>query len=471
MVFSKKFLCDKDNIKFRNYTQTDKNLQNPEHTCLFSVLSAIISTKEPQVLYLFFVKKLNLSKIYLLLRMKKKINKTCGLDVHKDKIFCAIYDGKKFSEVKEFSTTTNSIRIMGEYLQSESVKQVAMESTSTYWVTIWDILYEMGFEQKLVNPLHIKQIPGRKSDVKDAQWIAELLYKNMLRGSLVPSPLIQELRSYTREYRILVQEQTKVLTKMDRVLVMCGIRLSSCISNMSSKSALLIIDALIRGERDADKLVSLVYGNRKNKESGKLKECLTGNMKEHHRIKLMTYKQQHDLFEAQTSFYLSKMQELCNEHFSEDIANLTTIPGVSNISAMIIIAETGGDMSAFENSGKFTGWTGLRPRNDESAGKYKSTATTKGNKHLRAIIVQVGWGATRKKGSYFMDKFQKMAMRKSRKKALVAIGRKILVIIWHILNEKTQYNPNLVHIYDPVKVEHKIKYHEKEIEKAKKLIS
>jgi len=396
--------------------------------------------------------------------------KTSGLDVHKDKIFCAIYDGKSYSEVKEFSTTTLSIYSMCEYLQSENVKEVAMESTSTYWVPIWDILYEMNFELKLVNPLHIKQMPGRKSDIKDAQWIAKLLYQRMLNGSLVPSPLIQELRSYTREYRLLTQEVTKILTKIDRVLVMCGIRLSSCISNMNSKSAIQIVEALIRGETNPDKLVSLVYGNRKNKESGKLKECLTGHIKEHHRIKLMTCKQQYDLFEKQIAFYLSKMQEVCDEHFSQDITNLTSIPGVSIISAMIIIAETGGDMRAFENSGKFTGWTGLRPRNDESAGKFKSTATTKGNKHLRAIIVQVGWGAARNKGSYFMDKFQKLSMRKSRKKALVAIGRKILVIIWHVLKEKTQYNPNLVHIYDPVKVEHKIKYHEKEIEKAKKLI-
>ena len=397
--------------------------------------------------------------------------KTSGLDVHKDKIFCAIYDGKSYSEVKEFSTTTVSIRSMGEYLQREGVKKVAMESTSTYWVPIWDIFYEMGFEQKLVNPLHIKQMPGRKSDVKDAQWIAKLLYQNMLSGSLVPSPLIQELRSYTREYRLLTQEVTKVLTKMDRVLVMCGIRLSSCISNMNSKSAIQIIEALVKGETSPDKLVSLVYGNRKNKESGKLKECLTGNMKEHHRIKLMTCKQQYDLFEQQITFYLSLMQKLCSEHFSKDVSNLTTIPGVSDISAMIIIAETGGDMSAFETSGKFTGWTGLRPRNDESAGKFKSTATTKGNKHLRAIIVQVGWGAARNKGSYFMDKFQKLSIRKPRKKALVAIGRKILVIIWHVLKEKTPYNPKLVHIYDPVKVENKIKYHEREIEKAKKLIA
>jgi transposase len=240
---------------------------------------------------------------------------------------------------------------------------------------------------------------------------------------------------------------------------------------MNSKSALQIVEALIRGETNPDRLVTLVYGNRKNKESGKLKESLTGNMKEHHRIKLMTCKQQYDLFERQIALYLRKMQQLCMEHFSRDVANLKTIPGVSLISAMIIIAETGGDMSAFENSGKFTGWTGLRPGNDESAGKFKSTATTKGNKHLRAIIVQVGWGAARSRGSYFMDKFQKPAMRKPGKKALVAIGRKILVIIWHVLKEKTHYNPGLVHIYDPVKVEHKIKYHEREIEKAKKLMA
>ena len=390
--------------------------------------------------------------------------------MHKDSIFCAIYDGKNYSVVKEFSTTTVSIRELGRYLQSERVKKVAMESTSTYWVPIWDILWETGFDLKLVNLLHIKQMPGRKSDAKDAQWIAELLHKNMLRGSLVPSPLIQELRTYSREYRILVNQRTKVLTQMDRVLVMCGIRLSSCISNIDSKSFMQVVEALIRGETNPETLVSMVYANRKNKESGKLRECLTGHMKAHHRLKLTTYKQPFDLFESQITLYLNEMQQLFTEHFNEEISNLTTLPGVSPISAMIIVAETGGDMSAFANSGKFTGWTGLRPRNDESAGKFKSTATTKGNKHLRAIIVQVAWAASRSKGSFFKDKFTRLAIRKSRKKALVAIGRKMLVIIWHILSERTQYNPCLVHIYDPVKVEHKIKYHEREIERAKKLI-
>jgi hypothetical protein len=167
--------------------------------------------------------------------------KTSGLDVHKDSIFCAIYDGKSYSAVKEFTTTTDSIRSLGEYLKSEGVTKVAMESTSTYWIPVWDILYEMEFEMTLVNPLHIKQMPGRKSDAKDAQWIAELLHKNLLRGSLVPSPLIQELRTCTCEYRNLVNQWTKVLTQMDRILVMCGIRLSSRISNIDFKSFMQVV--------------------------------------------------------------------------------------------------------------------------------------------------------------------------------------------------------------------------------------
>ena len=396
--------------------------------------------------------------------------KTSGLDVHKDSIFCAIYNGKSYSEVKEFSTTTNSICELGKYLQSEEVKRVAMESTSTYWVPIWDILYEMGFELMLVNPYLIKQMPGRKSDSKDAQWIAKLLYQDMLSGSYVPPPIIQSLRTYSRRYNKLQEQRTQALTKMDRILVMCGIRISSCITNMGNKSPISIIEAIIQGETNPDNLVRLVYGNKKNKESGKLKECLTGNVKEHHRVELQIIKEEFDLYEKHILLCMSKMQEICDEHFKDDLENLITIPGISVISAMIIIAETGGDMSVFENSGKLTGWTGLRPRNDESAGKYKSTATTKGNKYLRTIMVQVAWGASRKKGSFFMDKFNKLAIRKSRKKALIAIARKILVVVWHVLDEKKTYNPNLVHIYDPVKVQAKIEYHNREIEKAKKFI-
>jgi len=316
----------------------------------------------------------------------------------------------------------------------------------------------------------IKQMPGRKSDVKDAQWIACLLYKGMLRGSMIPPPTIQELRTYSRKYTKLQEQKTRSLQKMDRLMVMCGFRIGSCMSNLGTKSVMLVIQALIMRETNPEVLERLVYGNTANKKSGKLREALTGNLKEHNRQQLEWEKQEYDLFEIQTEQCLTQMRRICQEHYSGEMELLRTIPGVSEISAMIIIAETGGDMRVFENSGKLTGWTGLRPRNDESAGKYKSTATTKGNKYLRFILTQVAWAASRIKNGWFKEKFNRLAMRKSRKKALIAIARKVLTVAWNVLYYKTPYNPMMVHIYDPVKVEAKIDYHQREMERMQKLL-
>jgi len=396
--------------------------------------------------------------------------KVSGLDVHKDSIFCAIYDGKLYSEVKEYDSTTNRIRSLGLFLQSEGVQQVAMESTSIYWIPVWDILEEMGFDLVLVNPFLIKQMPGRKSDVKDAQWIAALLHKGLLRGSMIPCSTIKELRIYTRNYVRFQQKSVQVLTEMDRIMVRANIRISSCMSGLDCKSVLCVIEALIRGETDPNQLVKLVYGNTKNKQNGFLREALTGNIKEHHRQSLQWAKQTYDLYQKQIQECLYCMEKICQEHYSKEMVLLQSMPGISKISAMCIIAETGAAMSAFENSGKITGWAGLRPRNDESAGKFKSKAITKGNKYLRSILVQVAWAASRTKGSYFKEKYNRLSLRKSNKKAIVAIARKMLVIIWNILNESKPYNPTLVHVYDPVKLSRSIAYHQKEIEKASKLL-
>ena len=204
--------------------------------------------------------------------------------MHKDSIFCAVFNGKQYSDVEVFETFSTGIRQLGDYLKESGVKRVAMESTSIYWVPVWNILSEMGFELMLVNPFLIKQLPGRKSDVKDAQWIAQLLYKDMLRGSFVPGERIQELRSYTRAYSKLQQRITRMLTKMDNILVQSGIRLGSLVSDIGSKSMQGVIDALIAGETDPMRLGKLVYANRKNKENGRLAAALTGCMKEHHRF-------------------------------------------------------------------------------------------------------------------------------------------------------------------------------------------
>jgi transposase len=399
------------------------------------------------------------------------MKKVCGLDVHKDSIFCAIYNGEAYSDVKEYATTSVSIYSMGEYMQSEGVSEVAMESTGIYWTAVWDLLQEMGFELTLVNPFLIKQMPGRKSDVKDAQWIAALLHKGMMRSSFVPRPLIQELRVYSRKYGKLQQQVTRVLVGMDNILIMCGIRASSCLSRITTKSYMRIIESLIEGRNDPDYLVSLVYGNTKNKQSGKLRAALTGNLKEHHRQQPVWAKEESDMYQKQIGDCLKAMQRICDDHFSLGVTLLQTLPGVSRIAAMTIIAETGGDMSVFENSGKIAGWTGLRPRNDESAGKYKSTATTKGNKYLRSILVQCSWAASRTKGSYFKDKFNRLAMRKPKKKALICIARKLLVVIWNVLKYEKEYNPSLVPVYDPVKMKSRMAYHKKEYEKAANLLN
>jgi transposase len=241
-------------------------------------------------------------------------------------------------------------------------------------------------------------------------------------------------------------------------------------SNLGTKSVMNIVSALIGGETDPAKLAKLVYGNTANKRSGKLCEALTGNIKEHFRNQLKWEKEEYDLFERQTHDCLEHMSRICETHYSEEMDVLCTIPGVSLISAMLIIAETGADMKIFETSGKLTGWAGLRPRNDESAGKYKSTAITKGNKYLKSVLVQVAWAASRTKGSFFMETFARLSIRKSRKKALIAVARKILVVAWHLISDKSVYNPAMVPVYDPAKLSRKVRYHQKEAERIEKLL-
>ncbi|WP_262250435.1 transposase, partial [Parapedobacter soli] len=230
-----------------------------------------------------------------------------------------------------------------------------------------------------------------------------------------------------------------------------------------------VIDALIAGETDPHRLSKLVYANRKNKENGRLLEALTGYMKPHHRFNLQMEKEEYDLLVRQSNRYLEKIEYICQQSFPRQAALLKTIPGVSRISTAVIIAETGADMKTFENSGKLSGWVGLRPKNDESAGKYKSTAITKGNRYLKPMLVQIAWGAVRKKGSFFKEKFNRLSIRKSAKKALIAISRKITVVIWNVLHDMVPYNPAMQVVYEPAKLDARIRYHQREMERIAKL--
>jgi len=389
-----------------------------------------------------------------------------GLDVHKDTIFCGVHNGKSLSAVSEHSTLTCDIRDMALLLKDLGATHIAMESTGIYWIPIWNILESFGcFELMLVNPFQIKQMPGRKSDVKDAQWIATLLQKGLLRPSLVPNSTIRELRCYSRKYMKLQGRQTSILQEMERTLEMCSIRITSFVSNISGKSVLRVVESIINGEYDVDALERLIHGRIKNKHQENITKSLDGFITKHHRFTLSLVYEEYQLLLSQSEQCEQKMSALCAEHYSQELALLKTMPGVSDLSAMILIAETGADMSAFETSSKFAGWTGLRPRNDESAGKYKSTATTKGNKYLRAILVQVAWAASRTKGGYFKEKFQRLLIRKPRKKALVAIARKLCVVMWNILHDKKGYNPDMMPIVTSEKLLQRMNYHQKELDR------
>jgi transposase len=399
------------------------------------------------------------------------MHKTCGLDVHKDTIFCGVFDGKNHQEVKDYSTLTSSIIAMGEHLKSEGVEDVALESTGMYWIPVWNILEEMGFHLTLVNPYLIKQMPGRKSDVKDAQWIATLLNKGLVRSSLIPCKEIRELRTYSRKYVRLQQRKTSVLQEMERNLEICGIRITRFVSNISGKSVMKIIRAVIDGESNPEVLAGYIHGRIVNKHKRKtIVESLRGHITPQHRFQLELLLEEYELLCRQSDRCEEVMSKLCYQHFPQELALLQTIPGIGLLAAMIVIAETGADMKAFENSGKFAGWTGLRPRNDESAGKFKSTATTKGNRYLRAILVQIAWAASRKKGSFFKEKFTRLCLRKNRKKALIAMARKISVLIWNILYYQEVYNPQKLIVYEPGKVQAKMDYHQKEFRRLENLM-
>jgi hypothetical protein len=291
----------------------------------------------------------------------------------------------------------------------------------------------------------------------------------MLRGSLVPREKIRELRSYSRRYVKLRGKITSTLQSMERTLEMCNIRITGFVSNLSGKSVSKIIKAIIAGKTSAEELELLVHGRIRNRHKEKIRESLEGFVSEHHRFTLELLQEEYDLFLCREERIPERMREIGETCYAKEMELLMSLPGVDTLSSMLLIAETGGDMKAFETSGKFAGWTGLRPRNDESAGKYKSRATTKGNRYLRSALVQIAWAAVRTKGSFMQENYRRPAMRKSSKKALIAMARKMTVLIWNLLSRREKYDPDLHPIYDPEKLAARINYHQRQILRLDKL--
>ncbi len=394
-----------------------------------------------------------------------KTNRVCGLDVHKDTIFACVKKGKYQSEVREFSTFTEGLEEFRHWLHGECVDEVAMESTGIYWMPVWRAL-ETDFMLLLVNPYFIKQMPGRKSDVQDAVWIATLCDKQLLKGSIVPEKEIRVLREYLRRYAQLQGQMTRCLQQIEKHLSKCNIKIASLSSTIGSKTVIDIVASICNGQYTPEHLLTLVHTRIKNRHGNKVKESLQGIIEDHDVFLLRQIYSDYLHIDAQCKALVEQAEKIADEHFMREITLLQTIPGIKKLSAIIIFAETGGNIGVFPSSENLTGWCGLRPKNDESAGKIKSRSITKGNKYLRRILVQTGWAASRTKGCYLKEKFTQLSIRKSSKKALIAIARKQLVIIWNVLSKAEVYKePHTV--LSPKRVEQKRKYYLEKLEKLR----
>ena len=365
----------------------------------------------------------------------------CGLDVHKDSVFCCILcaNGEKIQH--KFGVLTEELVTLRDLMVSEGVEECAMESTSIYWIPIWRVL-EGSVKLHLVNPYFIKQLPGKKSDVNDAEWIATCLSKELIASSFVPDDKIQRLRQYDRRIFDLNASISRNLVKLDQCIQRCNIRISNYISTTDSKGYRSIVKLISQGVTDAGVLVKELHGrtiNRHGRET--LVKALTGVVSETDIDIIKQLVEEIELQQRHKDEAQQKMTALCMEWFPQEVENLQTIPGVKERSATSIIAEIGTDMTHFQTPKKLVSWVGLRPRNEESAGKIKARGITHGNRFVRKTMIECSWGAARMKDSFFAEFSYRQCIerRKNKMKVQVAIARKILVAVWYVLSQGTQY--------------------------------
>lgn len=357
-----------------------------------------------------------------------------GLDVHKDTVEANVRriddHGRLHSEVRKYRTFTKDLLELSDWLAEQGVTHVAMESTGVFWKPIFNIL-EPGFEVLLVNARHIKHVPGRKTDVNDCQWIAQLLQHGLLGGSFVPALELRELRDLTRHRSQLVAEKTRTANRIHKVLEDANIKLGSVASDVLGVSGRAMISDLIAGQTDPAVLASNARRSLK-KKIPELKLALRGHVSEHHRFMLKMLWDQLLQVEALIERLEARIEEKMTP-FAEAVELLDEIPGVDRRVAPVIIAEIGVDMEQYPTADHLASWAGMCPGNNESAGKRKSGKTTKGSRWLRHALVEAAWAASHTKNTYLSAQYYRLARRRGKKRALVAVGHSILVIAYHLL--------------------------------------
>jgi transposase len=363
-----------------------------------------------------------------------------GLDVHKKTVVACVRrvgpDGTVSSQVRTFGTMTAQLLELSDWLEAQGVHHVAMESTGVYWKPIFNIL-EGNFAVILVNAQRLKTVPGRKTDVKDAEWIAQLLQYGLLSPSFIPPPEIRELRDLTRQRTQLIRDRATVANRIQKVLEDANIKLGDVASDVLGVSGRAMIQAIIAGQDDPNDLAELAKRRLRGKIPA-LKQALHGRVTEHHRFLLRGLWDQIVFLEGLIARFDARIEEAMVP-FTAAAERLRGIPGVGQQAAEVIVAELGTDMAQFPTASHLASWAGLCPGNDESAGKRRSGKTTKGSQWLRTTLVQAAWAASHTKQTIFSACYQSWAKRLGRKKALVAVAHKMLVVIYVVLKRHTDY--------------------------------
>jgi len=374
--------------------------------------------------------------------MEVVVERCAGLDIGKALVVAAVRTpgpGRHRSqEVRSFGTFVTELDALADWLDAKGVTQVVMEATGVYWKPIWHVLEDRGFELLLVNAAHVKKVPGRKTDVKDAEWLAQLLECGLLRGSFVPPPVIRDLRDLTRYRKRLIQDHAREVQRVQKVLEDAGVKLASVASDVLGASGRKMLDALIGGERDADVLADLALG-RLRKKIPELRQALAASrFRPHHALMLREHLAHLDYLESAVARLDGQVDELMAP-FVPQRDRLATIPGVAKRAAEVIISEIGVDMDRFPTAGQLASWAGMCPGNNESAGKRRSGRTSKGDPWLSGLLTECAWAASYSKDTYLGAQFWQIARRRGKEKAAVAVGHTILLIAWHILREGVTY--------------------------------
>jgi transposase len=363
-----------------------------------------------------------------------------GLDVHKKTVVAAVRlveASKVVTEVKTFPTTTAGLLALSGWLAESGCTQVAMEATGVYWKPVWHVLSDGEIELTLANAAHVKNVPGRKTDVGDAAWLADLLAHGLIRASFVPDGQTQELRALLRTRKQLVRERSRHVQRIHKTLEDANIKLDTELSDVLGKSGRAMLEAMVAGETDPTRLAALAHPNVKCPQA-KLREALHGRLTTHHRFLLQLHLGQVDSLDDAIGA-IDREVEADLAPFRTAVELISTIPGVSKLGAEVIVSEIGLDMSRFPTAGHLLSWAGLCPRNDESASKRRSNRLRKGAQWLKTTLVQCGWAAKNKKASYLQAQFLRLRSRRGPQKAVCAVAASILTAAYHMLKDGTVY--------------------------------